>query len=331
MLGEAILQWVDLCPMRNGIHAALSCVLALGLFACGSAGATDDAASDESTASADPTQTLDNAAVNGTTPTSAKTGADPVVTADPTNPAAPSDPSNPAAPSPPSTPPTSSNNPGPKPTTTCSVSKDANGFFTRNGYVGYVPPTYDGTKAVRLVVGIHGCGDNALNFATWAVAPYDTRKTQQHIAISIGGRDGACWQNSDETAVMNAIADISSCFWVHQQEVVIAGYSSGGELGYRVAMKHADKIAGLLIEDSGFYGSSDEATLLANAAHKLPIAHITHQSDTVFPLATVQADWTKIKNAGFPMTTSVIAGTHNGTGADWSTFLLPHAASMKLP
>ena len=96
-------------------------------------------------------------------------------------------------------------------------------------------------------------------------------------------------------------------------------------------MKHADKIAGLVIEDSGFYGASDESTLLGGAAHKLPIAHIAHQSDTVFPLTSVQADWTKIKNAGFPMTTSVVAGTHDGTSADWNTFLIPHMANMKLP
>ena len=67
--------------------------------------------------------------------------------------------------------------PGPPPASTCSVTKDANGFFTHGNYVAYVPPGYDGTTPARLLVGLHGCGDNAKNFATWAVAPWDTRKT----------------------------------------------------------------------------------------------------------------------------------------------------------
>ena len=151
-----------------------------------------------------------------------------------------------------------------------------------------------------------------------------------HIGISIGGKDGRCWSSSDEAAVLAAITDISSCFWVHQQKIVIGGYSSGGEIAYRIAMKHADLFAGLLVEEAAFYTSTDEASLLASAPRKLPIAHITHQSDLVFPLLAVQGDWTKITNAGFPITTSVIAGDHNGNSADWNTFLIPAMADWQL-
>ena len=211
----------------------------------------------------------------------------------------------------------------PAPTQTCTVTKDANGFFDRGAYVGFVPPAYDGTSPMRLLVGLHGCGDTAKNFATWAVAPWDTRKAQHHIGISIGGKDGKCWANGDESAVLAAIEDLASCYWVDRQEIVMGGFSSGGEIGYHIAMKHTDVFAGLLVEDASFYTSTDEASLLANTTYKMPIAHIAHQSDTVFPIAKVQADWTKILSAGFPLTTSVVAGDHNGTSADWSSFLLP--------
>ena len=225
---------------------------------------------------------------------------------------------------------------GPKPTATCSVSKDSSGFFTRtssqSSYVAYVPTSYDGTKPMRLIVGVHGCGDTAANFAQWGVSPYDTRTTQDWIGISIGGQDGNCWTAADDVKVLAAVDDISQCFWVHQKKVVLAGFSSGGELTYRLGLGQASRFAGLLIEDSGLYAANSNPNgLLAGAAWKINIAHRAHTSDTVFPLATVQADWAKTTAAGFPLTTSVVAGTHDGTSTDWWTWLLPQSETWTAP
>jgi predicted esterase len=228
-----------------------------------------------------------------------------------------------------------SSDPGPKPTATCTFSKDSSGFFTRTSggvtYVGYIPASYTGKTPMRLVVGLHGCGDTAYNFATWAVAPYDTLATQDWIAVSVDGATGggACWNlGPDDAKVAAAAADISSCVWVHQKKIVIAGYSSGGELAYRVGMMNADKYAGILIEDSG---PDNESTLIAGAARKLPIAHLHHSGDTVFPLATIQSDWTKLTAAGFPLQTDVTPGTHDGTSTDWSGWIHPKAETWVSP
>ena len=225
---------------------------------------------------------------------------------------------------------------GPKPTATCTVSKDSSGFFTRtssqSSYVAYVPTSYDGTKPTRLIVGVHGCGDTAANFAQWGVSPYDTRSTQDWIGISIGGQDGNCWTASDDVKVLAAVDDISQCFWVHQKKVVLAGFSSGGELTYRLGLGQASRFAGLLIEDSGLYAANSNPNgLLASAAWKINIAHRAHTSDTVFPLATVQADWAKTTAAGFPLTTSVVAGTHDGTSTDWWSWLIPQSETWTAP
>lgn len=230
-------------------------------------------------------------------------------------------------------------NPGAKPTAACTVTKDGSGFFTRNSgksnYVAYVPSSYDGSKPMRLVVGIHGCGDTAYNFATWGVAPYQTRTTQTHIAISVDGASGggSCWSiPGDADKVTAAIDDIKKCFWVHQKKVVLAGYSSGGQLSYRMGLDHADRYAGILIENSGLYAAgTPSATLLANATWKINIAHRAHTSDSVFPIATVKSDWSKTMAAGFPIVTSETAGTHDGTSADWATWLLPQSAGWIAP
>ena len=226
---------------------------------------------------------------------------------------------------------------GPKPAAACSVTRDAAGFFVRSSskspYVAYVPASYDGSTPMRLIVGLHGCGDSAANFAAWGVNPYPTRAAQKHIGISIGGRDGACWTlGTDDDKVLAAVDDLSKCFWVHQKKVSIAGFSSGGQLAYRVGLKQASRFASILIEDSGLYAADGNPdALLANASWKVHVAHRTHTSDTVFPLAQVRADWVKTTAAGFPLLTSETAGGHDGVSEDWANWLIPQSAGWTAP
>jgi predicted esterase len=220
--------------------------------------------------------------------------------------------------------------PGPAPAGCTAIAKDKDGFFTRtNGaasYVGFVPAGYTG-KPTMLVVGMHGCGDSAKNFATWAVAPYDTRGKAEYLGISIGGKDGQCWDASADLAkVTAAIADMSTCFYVHQQKVVLAGYSSGGMLAYKLGLANASKFAGIIIENSGL-GSANPAA----AAWKINVAHIAHRSDGSFPLAKTKADWAKLEAAGIPLQKREVDGDHNGSSDDWNDFLLPKIGTWKAP
>lgn len=220
--------------------------------------------------------------------------------------------------------------PGPAPKGCGAVTKDKNGFFTRttakSDYVAFVPTSYAG-KPTTLVVGMHGCGDSAANFATWAVNPHDTRKGQAHIGISIGGKDGACWDtNKDAEKVTAAIADISACFYVHQQKVVLAGYSSGGILAYKMGLSQAGSYAGILVENSGLGGVQPSA-----ATWKINVAHIAHKDDETFPLTKTRADWAKLEGAGIPLQKKEVEGDHNGSSEDWNTFLLPKIATWKAP
>lgn len=214
---------------------------------------------------------------------------------------------------------------GPKPAAACTVSKDKNGFFWRtsskSAYVAYVPASYTGNEPMRLVVGLHGCSDEAMNFASWGVNPYDGRKTQNYIGISVSGETGnnKCWSmGNDDAKVLAAVEDISKCFWVDQAKVVIAGYSSGGQLAYRVGMSNADKFAGILIENSAMYAAGiPSSSLLGGQDWKLPIAHRAATGDGVFPIAKVKADWALIKAAGNPIQAQEVSGNHSGSSADW--------------
>lgn len=260
------------------------------------------------------------------------------IAAEPTSSAAPSSSTPPPdATTPPPPPPVDAgDDPGPPPPGCGAITKDAQGFFRRNSgrseYVGYVPSSYTGAPT-RLFVGLHGCGDNAYNFATWGVAPFDTRATQDWIGISVEDADGGghCWSQTDDDVVLAAIDDISKCFYVHKHEVVLGGFSSGGELAYGLGMRHASRFAGLLIECSTASAAGDLPTLLAGATWKLPIAHAAHTGDTTFPLATVRADWATITAAGFPLQKRETAGGHDGTAADWSGWLHPKMKTWRSP
>ena len=220
--------------------------------------------------------------------------------------------------------------PGAAPAGCTGITPDKNGFFTRtNGdasYVGFVPASY-ADKPTMLVVGIHGCGDTAMNFASWAVNPAPTKPTQGYIGISIGGRDKQCWNTQTDAAkVLAAIADVKTCFYVHQHKVVLAGYSSGGILAYQIGLTDASKYAGIIIENSGLEGTDP-----AKAAWKINVAHIAHQDDQDFTITQTMADWAKLAAAGIPLQKTVVAGTHDGTSTDWSSFLVPKVPAWIAP
>ncbi len=230
---------------------------------------------------------------------------------------------------------------GPRPTRTCTATKDAEGFFqltTQTGGYAYwvrLPPTYNANNAYPMVVGAHGCGDNAKNFATWAMAPAAQRATQGHIAVSVGaGRDGQCWTAAtDEAKLLAVVDDVRTCFYAHQKKIVLAGYSSGGILAYYTGMRSARRFAGILIENSSlgsaFGGGTDAA--IAAAGWKLNVAITARTGDGSFPIANIRADRTKLQGASFPLQYRELAGGHDGSSDDWSGFLLPKITTYLAP
>jgi predicted esterase len=219
------------------------------------------------------------------------------------------------------------------------VNYDGNGFFTHNSgqsaYIGYKPNTYDHSTPISLFVWMHGCGGNAAG-DMWTIAPFATRQNQSYIAISIGGRDGACWSTSaDAPKVLAAIDDVARYFNINPRKVYLGGYSSGGDLTYRVGFENASRFAGLLVENSDPFAhtgaSGTHLMAAASASWKINVAHLAHLSDTTYPIATVQTNIASLIANGFPATLIQRAGTHYdpdngnfGTNYDLRTFLLPY-------
>jgi pimeloyl-ACP methyl ester carboxylesterase len=213
---------------------------------------------------------------------------------------------------------------------------DANGFFHLNSpegpYVGYKPDTYDEHTATTLFVWTHGCGGNAEG-DLWTICPPATRANQSYIGISMGGRDGDCWDiNADNKKVLAAIDHVSKYFNIDPRRIILGGYSSGGDLTYYTAFYNAKKFAGIIVENTSPFRdtTSTQAKSLAAAAWKFNVAHIAHLQDGTYPIAGVRAETDAMEAAGFPMTRVEKPGTHfeadtptSGTNHDLITFGLP--------
>jgi predicted esterase len=192
----------------------------------------------------------------------------------------------------------------------------------------FVPESYDSTHQTpaTLFVWLHGCGGYS-QYDIDHVSPGGAAQTW--ISLAVGGRENGCWDMATDPArVLNAIANLKTHFNIHPRRVVLGGYSSGGDLSYRLAFYNSKLFAGVLAENTSPFrdtGSSQEQSLAA-AQWKFNVVHLAHLQDETYPIAGVRAETDAMLAAGFPLTRHEVAGTHYddpGTWADAVTYLFP--------
>lgn len=203
----------------------------------------------------------------------------------------------------------------------------------------YVPDAYDASHKtpITLFVWLHGCGGMSSG-DVWTASPGGAKQTW--ITLAPGGAEGGCWNmGADPAKVLAAIANLKTHFNVKPKSVVLGGYSSGGDLGYRLAFYNAPLFAGLLVENTSPFrdtGSSQAASLAA-ASWKFNVVHVAHLQDATYPIAGVRKETDAMTAAGFPMKRIEVDGGHwddagaienghavPGTAADIATYLFPN-------
>jgi hypothetical protein len=204
---------------------------------------------------------------------------------------------------------------------------------SQSTYWADVPDTYDASNRtpIELFVWMHGCGGEGSG-DIWTVSPDGHRP---YISISIGGREDDCWNpNTDQGIVLTAISDVETHFNIDRHRVVLGGYSSGGDLAYRLAFYHSLEFAGVLAENTSPFRDtgSTAAQSLAAATWKFHVVHLAHTEDGTYPIGPVESEISRLQAAGFPVQLIKRPGTHYdnpspgvpGTDADLQTLLLPH-------
>ncbi len=202
----------------------------------------------------------------------------------------------------------------------------------------YVPAAYDSTHKtpITLWVWLHGCGGYSSG-DVWTVSPGGSKQTW--ITLAPGGAEGGCWDMSKDPArVLTALADLKTHFNIKPKGVILGGYSSGGDLTYKIAFYNAGLFAGALVENTSPFrdtGSSQAASLAA-ASWKFNVVHLAHLQDTTYGIAGVRKETDAVIAAGFPLKRIEVDGGHwddagaienghavPGTAADIATYLFP--------
>jgi predicted esterase len=225
------------------------------------------------------------------------------------------------------------------------------GYYT-SGYYAVVPPSYDASNQTpeTLLVWMHGCDGTAHWDAQDLTAQFNSDRA--YILISLSGPESEglssgpdCWDTSNQTDVSKVLADIANVethFNINRRRVIIAGYSSGGDLAYQTIFTHASTFAGILaynsnpVRDNTFgaaYGLDAIDDAIAGAAWKFPIIQVSHDHDDVYhvdrcgytgypvcpsgdPSGSTNPDQgvspaiAALQSAGFPVTFTVVAGHH---------------------
>lgn len=203
---------------------------------------------------------------------------------------------------------------------------DASGGFFTSGYWVVAPPSYDASNQTpeTLVVWMHGCGGTGAWDAQDLTGQFNTDRP--YILISLNGPENAnaapdqapdCWDTSDDADVQKVLTDITNVethFNIERRRVILAGYSSGGDLAYQTIFEHADTFAGVLamntdpVHDNAFHNDINSA--IAASAWKFPIVHVAHDMDDTYPTSEVGPHMDDLTNAGFSVSYSVLPGTH---------------------
>ncbi|MEO7092841.1 MAG: hypothetical protein ABI175_06290 [Polyangiales bacterium] len=202
----------------------------------------------------------------------------------------------------------------------------------------YVPDAYDATHKtpITLFVWLHGCGGMSSG-DVWTASPGGSKQTW--ITLAPGGAEGGCWDMSKDPArVLTAVADLKTHFNIKPKGVILGGYSSGGDLSYRIGFYNASMFAGILATNTSPFRDtgSTQAASIAAATWKINIVHLAHLQDTTYGIAGVRKETDALTAAGFPMKRIEVDGGHYddagaienghavpGTSADIATYLFP--------
>lgn len=162
---------------------------------------------------------------------------------------------------------------------------------TMRQYLLYVPPSYDGSQAVPLVLALHGLGDDINNFA--GVRFEDVADTANFIfaipqALVDNQLTGATAWNSgagafgitlnpgvDDVGFLNALMDtVSSRYNVDQTRLYSTGFSMGGFMTNRLGCELNNRIAAIA-SVSGTIGNG----ISCHPARVVPACHFHGTAD----------------------------------------------------
>lgn len=161
----------------------------------------------------------------------------------------------------------------------------------------YVPADYDSTKSYRLIIGLHGLGDNANNYRDGLIKTNIDWKKYFPNTIFVFPEAVATTSDffAPEGSGAEQIIDVSAQYVmdrynIDQDNVILQGFSLGGRAALRYGLEHYTKFKGLILNTPAVQGVKEALNLKKDYhfkyenASKIPI-YITHGSEDIAYLA----------------------------------------------
>ena len=156
----------------------------------------------------------------------------------------------------------------------------------------YVPESYDPDVPVKLVIGLHGLGDNGNNYRNAWVSSLDFA---DHISNTIlicpdGGSDfnsDFYVPEGDEGIIQESIDFARANYNIDTTNIILQGFSLGGARALQYGLGHTDMFKGILLNTPAIQGIKQAVTPYDEGglynydnAPEIPV-YITHGSTDV--------------------------------------------------
>ncbi len=149
----------------------------------------------------------------------------------------------------------------------------------------YVPTNYDPANSYSLIVGLHGLGDNSNNYRNALITGLGlhTLLPNTIFVCPDGGSDPArdfYTPLGDEAIIDSAIAWATTNYNINPAEIVLQGFSLGGNSALKYGLEHHTQFLGLMLHTPAIQGTKQAVNAGAftydyTQASQLPI-YITH-------------------------------------------------------
>ncbi len=106
-----------------------------------------------------------------------------------------------------------------------------------------IPASYDGSKAVRLDVVLHGRGNELTEVSFIAAHESSKPVAQDYITLEVFGRGNNAYRWAGETDVFEAIDSVKARYKIDEKRIVLRGFSMGGAGAWHIGLHYPDKWA----------------------------------------------------------------------------------------
>jgi predicted esterase len=155
----------------------------------------------------------------------------------------------------------------------------------------YVPPTYDSTQPYRLMIALHGLGDNSANYRSALISslgwgthfPRTIFVCPEALTTSDDFYDG----QGGEAIIDSSMRYAMSTYHIDTGNVILQGFSLGGRAALKYGLEHTAIFKGLLLNTPAIQGVKNALNLQPaytyayENASRMPI-YLTHGQTDIF-------------------------------------------------